>query len=223
MIHNCVQNLLRFKQDQIEIVKFERTWKKFCSLYKKYLEIEETKQLFEAGRNILQNVRQFIEKEFGEDYEVLSVEEELLHKIENSNIKFKAFVDLVILDRTNNRLIILDLKSCASAFMWKKYVNKEKERQLIFYKHFYCLKYNLFPKEVQTIFILMEKDPKSKKPIDLHKITSGERKISNHLKVLNESIKNLVDLEMFPKNRKGCMWCQFKETKYCTNPNIFRW
>lgn len=192
-------------------------------MYKKYLDPEQTKSFFEAGRNILQNIRSFVEKEFGLDYEVLSVEEELLHKIEGSDIKFKAFVDLVILDHTNERLVILDLKSCTTSFMWKKYAGKEKERQLVFYKHFYSLKHDLDPKDIQTIFLLMEKDKKSKKPIALHKITSGNIKINNHLKVLDESVKNLGAMEIFVKNRKGCRWCPYKQSGHCVDQNIGRW
>lgn len=176
-----------------------------------------------AGVSVLKNVRQFVEKEFGKDFEVLSVEEELSSKIEGSELKFKAFVDLVILDRTNDRLVILDLKSCATAFMFKKYAGKEKERQLVFYKHFYCLKHELDPKDVQTIFLLMEKDPKSKNPIGLHKITSGGVKVNNHLKILHESLKNLVQMEIFPKNRKGCRWCPFKQSVHCSDQNVNRW
>lgn len=223
LIHGCAQRVLKQKQEQTEIDRFERTWKKFRSLYKKYLDVAQSKSFFEAGRNILQNIRTFVEKEFGIDYEVLSIEEELLHKIEHSEIKFKAFVDLVILDRTNDRLVILDLKSCSNAFMWKKYAGKEKERQLVFYKHFYCLKHELDPKDIETIFLLMEKDPKSKKPINLHKITSGNVKINNHLKVLDESIKNLVQTEVFVKNRTGCRFCPYKQSGHCVDPNINRW
>lgn len=192
-------------------------------MYKKYLDEQQTKSFYEAGRNILQNIRSFIEKEFGIDYEVLAIEEELLHKIEGSDIKFKAFIDLVILDHTNERLVILDLKSCATSFIWKKYAGKEKERQLVFYKHFYCLKHELEPKDIQTIFLLMEKEPKSKKPISLHKITSAVVKTNNHLKVLDESLKNLVEMEIFVKNRAGCKWCPYKQSGHCADQNLLRW
>lgn len=129
----------------------------------------------------------------------------------------------MILDHINERLVILDLKSCSTSFMWKKYAGKEKERQLVFYKHFYCLKHDLDPKDIQTIFLLMEKDKKSKKPIGLHKITSGNIKTNNHLKVLDESIKNLVEMETFVKNRKGCRWCPYKQSGHCVDQNIGRW
>ena len=161
IIHNCVQKQLQTKQEQIN--RFERTWKKFSGLYQKYLDTEQTKQYFEAGVNILQNINLFVENEFGKDFEVLSVEEELLNSIDNTDIKFKAFVDLVILDRKNERLVILDLKSCSNAFMWKKYAGKEKERQLVFYKYFYSLKHELDPKDIQTIFLLLI--PIFKKPL----------------------------------------------------------
>ncbi|MDO8659920.1 MAG: hypothetical protein Q7K54_04985, partial [Candidatus Parcubacteria bacterium] len=100
---------------------------------------------------------------------------------------------------------------------------KEKERQLVFYKHFYALKHDLDPKDIQTIFLLMEKDPKSKNPIGLHKITSGGVKTTNHLKVLDESLKNLVEMEVFHKNRKGCRWCPYKESGNCKDQNMGRW
>lgn len=221
VIHNSVQKQLQTKQEQTD--RFERTWKKFCGLYRKYLDIEQTNKYFDAGVIILQNINLFVENEFGKDFEVLSVEEELLSSIDNTDIKFKAFVDLVILDHKNERLVILDLKSCSSAFMWKKYAGKEKERQLVFYKHFYSLKHKLEPKDIQTIFLLLEKDPKSKKPIGLHKITSAEKKTSNHLRVLNESIQNLKELELFVKNRTGCKFCPYKKSGDCIDQNIGRW
>ena len=223
LLHSCAQAILQYKQDQTEINRFERTWKKFCGMYKKYLDQEQTLRFAAAGKNALKGIRQFVEDEFGQDFEVLSVEEELLHKTGGTDLKFKGFVDLVILDKTNDRLVILDLKSCANSFQFKKYAGKEKERQLVFYKHFYCLKHDLDPKDVQTIFLLMEKDPKSKNPIGLHKITSGIVKVSNHLKVLDESLKNLVEMKIFPKNRKGCRFCPFKESGDCSDQNVDRW
>ena len=223
LIHGCAQAILQYKEDQKQIDRLERTWKKFCGIYKKYIDIAQTQRFFEAGQNVLRGIKQFVISEFGIDFEVLSIEEELSSKIENSELKFKAFVDLVILDRTNDRLVILDLKSCANSFQFKKYAGKEKERQLVFYKHFYCLKHDLDPKDVQTIFLLMEKDSKSKNPIGLYKITSGGVKVNNHLKVLDESLKNLVQMEVFPKNRTGCRWCPYKESGHCSDQNVGRW
>ena len=223
LIHDCAQTLLRYKNDEIQLARFERTWKKFFGIYKKYLDPAQTYNYLAAGLNALSNLRNFVEEEFGTDYEVLSVEEELLSKIEGSDLKFKAFVDLVLLDKKNDRLVILDLKSCANAFMFRKYAGKEKERQLVFYKHFYCLKHDLDPKDVQTIFLLLEKDPESKNSIGLHKITSGGVKVNNHLKVLDESLKNLVEMEVFPKNRLGCRFCPYKTSGHCVDPNKCRW
>lgn len=217
LIHDCAQKLLKHKQEQKEIDRFERTWKKFFGIYKKYIILEQWNQFFLAGKNILKNIRSLIEKEFGIDYEVLSIEELLYESIEGFKQKFKAFVDLIILDKQHKRVVILDLKTCSTSFMFKRYANAKKERQLVLYKYFYCQKIGLDPKEVDTIFLLMEKDSGSKKYVELYKVTSGNVKIKNHLKVLNESLQNLNNLEIFPKNRLGCHFCVYKNTKYCSS------
>ena len=109
--------------------------------------------------------------------------------------------------------------------MWKKYAGKEKERQLILYKYFLRKIIDITDEEFKktnTMFVLMEKN-KSKNPIVAHKITSGNVKIKNHLKTLNENLENLQQLEMFPKNRLNCRFCVFKNTDHCKSPNLNRW
>ena len=223
LVHQCCQNILRYKDELKEIAVFERSWKKFRGIFKNHIDVKAAEKLQVAGVNALKLIRPFVEKEYGEDYEVLSVEEELLENLEGFEQKFKAFVDIVILSKKHERLVIADLKTCKTAYMFRKNAGIEKERQLVLYKHFYCKKHGIEPEDLDVAFILLEKDPNSKNPVQMHKITSGSVKVTNHLKFVDKSLTDLNCLEIFPKNRLGCRFCPFKASGHCVDPNTTRW
>lgn len=78
-----------------------------------------------------------------EQYEIIGVEKEVMCEIEG--IKFIGYIDLLLKDKTDNGIIIVDHKSKSS---FKKGEREEYLKQLYLYSSAIFQEYNLFPKEL---------------------------------------------------------------------------
>jgi hypothetical protein len=74
-------------------------------------------------------------------------------------------------------------------------------------------KHNIDPKMVETYFGLLKRTAK-KNRIEIFRVTSGERKTNNSLKVLNKALYNIYN-KNHPKNRLKCDKCEFNKTEWC--------
>ena len=91
-------------------------------------------EMTEQAANIYVHVLEQLESNFP-GYEVVSVEEELFEKIENYDLKFKGYIDLVI-KTPDGKYHIIDWKSCSWGWDARKKSNKVLGYQLVFYKWF---------------------------------------------------------------------------------------
>lgn len=89
--------------------------------------------------------------------------------------------------------------------------------QLTFYKKFFCEITEEDPKNVETHFCLMKRTVK-KNRIEFFRVSSGNKKIQNATKTLNESIKNILKGNFF-KNKTNCLRCSFNRTEHCSGLN----
>ena len=88
--------------------------------------------------------------------------------------------------------------------------------QLTLYKHFFCQKMNIDPKDVETHFALLKRTAK-KDHVEFFRVTSGPRKIQNALKLLGKAIYNIKNHQHI-KNRLSCTsgyGCKFYKTEHC--------
>ena len=147
-------------------------------------------------------------------YEVFSAEEKIIHPIPDviSEYNYKGFLDLVI-KTPDNKYHIIDWKSCSWGWDMKRKTDKIVTYQLTYYKNFFCLKHNLDPKTVETHFGLLKRTAKKNK-IEIFRVSSGEKKINNSLKVLNKALYNIHN-KNHPKNRLKCQKCDFNKTEWC--------
>ncbi len=171
-----------------------------------------------VGENVVQNALAIFEKEFPYK-EVVAVEQRLEEPIFPDKYKqyFKGFVDIVF-KLEDGTYVVGDIKTCASAYMFKKYQDKYKEYQLTLYKYFYAQKFGIDPDKIETFFILVEKNPDSKKPIQFSKVTSGKVKVQNALEWVDKSLAT-INRSIFMKNRMHCHAygkdCIFLNTEHC--------
>ena len=90
--------------------------------------------------------------------------------------------------------------------------------QLTLYKYFWSLKHNIPLQNVETHFALLKRTAK-KDFIEIFKVSNGDKKIQNALKLLNKAIYN-IKKSNFVKNRLSCHGrygqCEFYKTKHCT-------
>lgn len=206
LIHKYVQDILSRNISVDDAVKrYSNTWKRFAKFYKKRLDLLEKKYDFDfmtiSGEIILCNILEKFTEKFGQ-FKVLSIEELLWDDIEGHSKKFKGFIDIV-LQLEDGNIVIADFKTCNSVYWFKENMDKFKQYQLTLYKKFYCKKHNIDPKNIETYFILLEINCKSKTPIIFERITSGNKKISNATEWLCNSL-SAIERGCFLKIKSHC-------------------
>jgi len=88
--------------------------------------------------------------------------------------------------------------------------------QLTLYKHFFAIKNNINPEDIETHFGLLKRTAK-RNNIEIFKVPTGRKKTENALKLLHKAIYNIVNKKHI-KNRLSCTrgyGCEFFNTKYC--------
>jgi ATP-dependent exoDNAse (exonuclease V) beta subunit len=163
---------------------------------------------------IFEHILPAVKEYFGE-YEVISVEEPLFENItdfDSGGMKFKGFIDLV-LKTADGKYHVIDWKSCSWGWDMKRKNDSITTYQLTLYKKFYASKFNVDEKDIETHFALLKRTAKKRK-VEIFRVTSGERKTKNALKLLEKAVKN-INKEIFFKNKTSCNRCDFKNTVHC--------
>ena len=167
------------------------------------------------GKRIIPEIQGALDEYF-EEYEVLAVEMPLMEDIEgHDDYKFKGFIDAVVAT-PDGKVHIFDWKTCSWGWDAKKRSAKMVTYLLTLYNNFFCQKMNVDPKDVETHFALLKRTAKSNH-VEFFRVTSGNRKTENALKLLNTAIYN-INNERYIKNRLSCTagyGCKFYKTEHC--------
>jgi len=210
----CEKKLLKEDVDDAKLFQIG-FFKNISELLEKNIVMNEenVKQMREAGPEILAEVDEALKQYFG-DYEVFSSEEMLYVPIENFNINFKGFVDAVV--KVGDTYHLFDWKTCSWGWDARRKAKKLVTYQLTLYKHFFCQKHNIDPKNVETHFALLKRTAK-KNRVEFFRVTSGPKKIENALKLLYQAIYN-ISKRFSIKNRLSCekpYRCKLYKTEHC--------
>ena len=147
------------------------------------------------------------------DFEVVSTEEDIYESIEAfEDYSFKGFIDLVI-KTPDNKYHIIDWKTCSWGWNTQKKSDPMTTYQLTYYKHFYNKKHGIPLDEIETHFALLKRTAK-KDLVEIFRVTSGKRKMSNAIDLLNKALYN-IQSGKFIKNKLACNRCEFKNTEHC--------
>mgnify|MGYP003121046301 FL=1 len=171
------------------------------------------------GKHIIQFILPALKKYFGK-FELVSVEEQLYEPIENDKIdkNFKGFIDLVVYTPDTKKYHVIDWKTCSWGWDSRKKSDKMITYQLTLYKHFWSKKHNKDYKEIETHFALLKRTAK-KNNVEIFKVTNGNKKIGNALKLLNKAVYNINKCNHV-KNRLSCYGkygvCEYYKTKHCS-------
>lgn len=171
-------------------------------------------EMREQGKKLAVQIVPSLKSHFGQ-FKVLAAEEDILEKIKQFpeiETEFKGFIDLII-QTSDNKIHIIDWKSCAWGWDMKKKSDSLTTYQLTFYKHFYSQKHNIDPANIETHFALLKRTAK-KDNVEIFRVTSGSKKTDNALNLLKNTLYN-VGKKNFPKNRMSCTYCEFKKTIHC--------
>jgi len=166
------------------------------------------------AENILKYILPELKKTFS-NFEVVSVEEELYLPIENTDMMFKGFIDLVI-KTPDGKHHVIDWKTCSWGWDSKKKTDRVTSYQITLYKKFFASKHNLDPKNIETYFALLKRTAKSNN-VEIFRVTSGPKKTDNALNLLNKAVYN-ISRNNHIKNRLSCtsgFGCEFYNTEHC--------
>ena len=167
------------------------------------------------GKRIIPEIQTALDDYF-EEYEVMAVEMPLFEPIENEqNYQFKGFIDAVVAT-PDGKIHIFDWKTCSWGWDAKKRSEPMVTYQLTLYKHYFCQKMNVDPKDVETHFALLKRTAKNNH-VEFFRVTSGSRKTENALKLLNTALYNIKN-QRYIKNRLSCtggFGCKFYKTEHC--------
>lgn len=214
-IHDvCEKKLLKEDINEAEVFQLGFA-KRLQDLLKKNIEFDSgrVEDMKVAGPAILAEVEDALEDYFG-DYEVFSSEEMLYVPIENFNVYFKGFVDAVV--KVGDTYHLFDWKTCSWGWDSRKKAEKLVTYQLTLYKHFFCQKHNIDPAQVETHFALLKRTAK-KDRVEIFRVTSGEKKTENALKLLYQAIYNIIK-GVTIKNKLNCLKpyrCKLYKTEHC--------
>lgn len=169
-------------------------------------------EMREQGKEIVPLIMPALKQYFG-DYELFHAEYELRQPIDNKvNYDFMGFVDLII-KTPDDKYHIIDWKTCSWGWDIQKRTSKEYTYQLTYYKHFLSKQLNVDASKIETHFGLFKRTAKKDK-VELFRVTSGTKKVSNALNILDKCVTN-VEKGNFVKNKLNCGSCEFKRTVYC--------
>jgi len=173
------------------------------------------KEMRIQGKDLIPEIFPALDDHFGE-YEVVAAEERLYEPIKEYaefEYNFKGFIDLVI--KTNDgKYHVIDWKTCSWGWDARKKSDKLIVYQLIFYKHYLALKYDIDPSDIETHFALLKRTAK-KNRVEIFKVTSGKKRTENALKMLKNALY-YINRKFTIKNRLSCRYCDFYKTEHCT-------
>ena len=167
------------------------------------------------GNNIIPEIEDALNNYF-DNYEVLAVELPLMEDIDGQNdYKFKGFIDAIV-KTDDGKVHIFDWKTCSWGWDAKKRSEPMVTYQLTLYKHYFCQKMDVDPKDVETHFALLKRTA-SKNRVEFFRVTSGPRKTQNALKLVDKALYNIKN-KRYIKNRLSCTGgygCKFYKTEHC--------
>jgi len=216
-IHSvCEQTILKKGQKFNSVPFFRKELKKEISLLEEQVSKKQEEEFFSSGVKIIENLESFMNETFG-DYEVVDTEKSLRIPITfeeeyHNEFDFVGYVDCII--RTpDGQHHIIDWKTCSWGWDARRKNDPMVTYQLSYYKFFYQMLTGLPFDKISTHFVLMKRITKGN-PLELVEVSSGKKKTSNALKLLETAAYN-VDNENFIKNKLSCSKCDFNRTKHC--------
>ena len=210
----CEKKLIKesFEEDEFFIKRFEEI---LSGLDPEVLEATDNKMMEDMavqGTQIIPDIEPALEVYFPDGYEVLATEEDLMVQIEDEEYNFKGFIDAVI-KTPDGKIHIIDWKSCSWGWDARRRADPMVTYQLTLYKIFYAKKHSVDLKSIETHFGLLKRTAKKDK-VEIFRVTSGPKKQSNALGLLNKAIYNIKQ-KNYIKDKRSCAKCEFYKTEHC--------
>jgi hypothetical protein len=216
-IHDTCESMLLSRELQKKFEPkefFKKSFKNELRILGNDFEPKMVAEFEEQAIKIIPEIIPALNEYFGE-FKLVSSEEEINEKLRfetDNNYTFKGYVDCLI-KTPDGKYHVIDWKSCSWGWDMKKRTDPMVTYQLTYYKHFLSEKRGISKEDIETHFALLKRTGK-KDRVELFRVTSGPKKTTNALKLLEQSVYN-IDRENYVKNRLSCSRCEFKGTEYC--------
>jgi hypothetical protein len=217
-VHSALETLVSERNNKDREYAVDISKKQFLTAFNNDIErlkldpeSKDIKNMYSQADILLGGVLDFMKSRFG-NYEVVAIEEELNEGIDSEkygDIKYKGYIDLVIRTK-DGKIHIIDWKTCSWGWPFRKKTDPMTSYQLTYYKNFFAKKYSFDLKKVETCFILLKRTAK-KDNIEVVRISSGEKKTENALKLLDTAIHN-IDRGNHIKKKTSCHNCDLWKT-----------
>jgi hypothetical protein len=234
-VHSCVEHFLKTRELKTDeaLLDLSRVWEENRFDSEEFI-LNQTERAKRDGWNYKHNYLRewqeslvtcmnalptFMEENFGQ-WKTIDAEHAVMENINGvENISFKGFIDAIILSKMPNgkkKVWILDWKT-ASPRGW----SAEKQRdfmmqaQLMLYKSFWSSKMELASKDVSLAFVLLKKNTKAEKCIQLVKVSAGPESMEKAQKLVRSAVSG-IQKGIKLKNRESCKFCEFRGTEHCT-------
>ena len=186
------------------------------------------KEWLVSGLEIVPDLYRCLTEKFGklgEDWEVLKAEEQLyvpITEFTEAEKKFKGFIDLVVYSKKDEKVHLIDWKTCSWGWKREKKSDTILAYQLVYYKHFYARKYEVDPKDVDCHFVLLKRTAKAGKKAEFVRVTAAKKRTTDALNALTKALHN-INKQNYIKNRNACTnckdrfgTCEFYQTEHCS-------
>ena len=209
MEHMILDRKKKAKQFLINESKriFTRAFRKELNMLPVYPDSKIVLEMHSQAPPIIEQVLDILEEHFGADYEYISTEEQidiLIDEYKMADYDFRGIVDLTI-KTSDGKYHVIDWKTCSWGWDLKRRSDPMTTYQLTYYKHFLAKKHKIDLKNIETYFILLKRTAK-KDNVEVMRVSSGPRKTTNALRLLENAVHN-IDHGNFIKKKTSCRKC----------------
>lgn len=245
-MHETLQNFLKVmftessvEADQIDLHLyfkeiFSKTYQEeFDKVKKHFTNAEEMAEFFDDGIAILDYFKNNKHKLFPKvGYRLLGIELPLSVNL-SKNLYLNGFIDLVIYDEENDKVIIVDFKTSRSGWGPKEKKDKIKLSQLLLYKIYFAELFGIEVEKIDIKFQILRRKIWESSEFEIPRITnftpaSGKTTQKRVKEEFKEFLTNCFDSVGQPKDKlyikiiskDSCKYCPFaNQPKLCNKKN----
>ena len=189
---------------------------------------KELTEFYEDGVAIIEGFKKDRHKYFmKKNYELVGIELPIFDNIQEG-VQFKSFLDVVIRNKINGNVKIIDLKT--STRSWTNFHKKNfyKTSQLVLYKQKYSEKFGVPLDKISVEFLILKRKVPKKSDWPISRLqrfepAHGSVTLNKVNKAFNE-FRELIfdskgnyrtDREYTAKPGSACRFCEFYDTEHC--------
>lgn len=131
-------------------------------------------EYYEDGCAILDHVQKYGKDFFPtKNFKLMGCETKLTVQL-RENLKFRAYLDIVIHDESLNEYHIIDLKTSRAGWYESQKKDDRKLHQLLLYKRFFAKEYGVLEENVKVKFIILKRKIKDNPDFVIRRLTNFE-------------------------------------------------